>query len=131
MVIRLFSDLQNIRTFFPGISHIFHPHEFRRLLNHEPEPRRFSSVPPGVPWRIWGEIAGSSFARLAVTKIRARLAPEIRLFIELISDVTLLYAARRQWVLVFIFAFTLRLLTEGLLVRIRPEEPTSPDFSNA
>jgi len=96
-----------------------------------PKPRRFSGVPSGVPWRVWRTIAGSPFAWLAVSKIRARYAPEIRLFIELISCVSLLYAARCQWVLVCIFAFALLLLTEGLLARIQLGEPTSPDFSNA
>jgi hypothetical protein len=89
------------------------------------------SVPSGVPWRVWRTIAGSPFAWLTVPKIRARYAPEIRLFIELISGVSLFYAARRQWVLVFIFALALLLLTEGFLVRIQLGEPTSPDFSNA
>ena len=49
-------------------------------------------------------------------------------FIELISGVSLLYAARRQWVSVFIFAFALLLLTEGLLVRIQPGGQLLPIF---
>ena len=27
-----------------------------------PKPRRFSSVPPGVPWGVWRTIAGLPFA---------------------------------------------------------------------
>ena len=51
VVIRFFSDLRNMGTFSWNFL-CFHPDLFWRLLNHVPKPRRLSSVPPGVPWRV-------------------------------------------------------------------------------
>jgi hypothetical protein len=53
VVISIFSDLRNMGTFSQEFPLFFTHLELWRLLNHVPKPRRFSSVPPGVPWRVW------------------------------------------------------------------------------